>query len=61
MGFDFPVGVMDFLKRVEPLTARDIFEKYRMSNMAHANTLKQRTTWLQQHGFEETLNRVLAR
>uniref|UniRef100_A0A7S0QZM7 PI3K/PI4K catalytic domain-containing protein n=1 Tax=Pyramimonas obovata TaxID=1411642 RepID=A0A7S0QZM7_9CHLO len=60
MAFDYPVGVMDFLKRVEPLTARDLYEKYQMSNMQHATTLKQRTTWLLKHGFEETLDRVLA-
>eukprot|EP00976_Prorocentrum_cordatum_P010307 206229-Prorocentrum_minimum.AAC.1 len=60
MAFDYPVGVMDFLKRVEPLTADDLFKKYQMAHISHARTLKQRTHWLLHQGFEETLNLVLA-
>jgi hypothetical protein len=41
-GMDYPKGTMDFLRKLQPMTAEAIFSQYGMSRMDHARVLKVR-------------------
>eukprot|EP00241_Pyramimonas_parkeae_P002315 CAMPEP_0114225066 /NCGR_PEP_ID=MMETSP0058-20121206/455_1 /TAXON_ID=36894 /ORGANISM="Pyramimonas parkeae, CCMP726" /LENGTH=534 /DNA_ID=CAMNT_0001335609 /DNA_START=97 /DNA_END=1701 /DNA_ORIENTATION=- len=61
IGFNYPPGVKEFIDKLAGMSAEDIFNKYQMSHMNHAKTLRERLDLLSKHGFEETIKAVLAR
>jgi len=60
IGFEYPPGVMSFVKKLAGMSADAIFSHYKMSRLEHAQVLKQRVMWMSELGFEETLGKVLA-
>ena len=61
VGFDFPSGVEPFLKKIQGMSAKYVFEKFKMTREEHAIHLKRTVDEMLSLGFEGAMLSALAR
>jgi len=61
VGFDFPSGVLQFLKKIKEMSTDAVFEEFELTHEKHASHLKKTVDELLQFGFEGALLLALRR